>query len=115
MSAALRTTQATPSMRSFGAAFGAIVIAGALVGLLALAQVATPVTGHPARRSAVFAPSVALAAPVLNDRGWATAPSVALAAPVLNDRGWATDSSAGSYSAGKHRGSGGSNGTRFPQ
>ena len=103
MSAALRTTQATPSMRPLGAAFGGIVIAvgdprraglrpgGADHVQAVPAAGAAPVLND---RGWATAPSAADTAPVLNDRGWATAPSAADTAPVLNDRGWATAPSA---------------------
>jgi hypothetical protein len=123
MSAALRTTQATPSMRPLGVAFGGIVIAAAIVGLLAFGQLATakpqtisaagaaPVTHDHGWSSA----AAAVSAPVLNDRGWATAPSIVVSAPVLHDRGWATAPSAASAPSSGSRSvvSGGSNGTRF--
>ncbi len=126
MSAALRTTQATPSMRPLGAAFAGIVIAATIVGLVAFGQLTTakpqaisaagvaPVTHDHGWSSA----AVAVSAPVLHDRGLATAPSVAVSAPVLHDRGLATAPSvavAPSAAPGGSRssGSGGSNGTRF--
>jgi hypothetical protein len=106
MSAALRTTQATPSMRPLGVAFGAIVVSASIVGLLAVGQFAT------ARPRTV---SAAGAAPVTHDHGWSSA--AAVTAPVLNDRGWATapSASAPSVAPGGSRsgGHGGSHGSRF--
>ena len=109
MSAALRTTQSAPSVRSLGVAFGAIVVAASIVGLLAISQLAP---------AASTAPSVVASAPVLHDRGLATVPSVVASAPVLHDRGLATAPSAASAPSGAPGGSrssvsGGSNGTRF--
>ena len=106
MSAALTTTQSTPSMRPLGAAFGGIVVAAAIVGLVAFGQQAM---------AKPQAPSVAVSAPVLHDRGLATAPSVAVSAPVLHDRGLATAPGAPSVASGDSpsRSSGGPNGTRF--
>jgi hypothetical protein len=93
-------------MRPLGAAFGGIVVAAAIVGLVAFGQQAM---------AKPQAPSVAVSAPVLHDRGLATAPSVAVSAPVLHDRGWATAPSARSVASGDSpsRSSGGPNGTRF--
>ena len=122
MSAALRTTQATPSMRPLGAAFGGIVIATAIIGLLASSQLATtkPQTVAAAGAAPVahdhgWSSAAAATAPVLNDRGWATAPSVVVTAPVLNDRAWTTPPYANSeVSGGSRSGSfGGTNGTSF--
>jgi hypothetical protein len=127
MSAALRTTQATPSMRPLGAAFGGIVIAAAFLGLLAFGQpTATNSRTVPAAGAAPvmhdhgWSSAAATTAPVLNDRGWATAPSAADTAPVLNDRGWATAPSAAStpsaaFGHSRFGGSGGPNGTRIAQ
>jgi hypothetical protein len=112
MSAALRTAQAAPSMRSFVVAFAGIVAAAAIIGLLAFTQLTTAKSQ---------APSVSGAAPITHDHGWSSAAAAAIA-PVLNDRGWATDSSATSAASGGSRsgpahfgGKGGSNGPRFPQ
>jgi len=121
MSAALRTVQATPSMRPLGAAFGGIVVAAAILGLLAFGQLtATKPQTIPTAGGAPIAHDhgwssapAAGAAPVLHDRGLATAPSAAGAAPVLHDRGLATAPSTASGGS-RSRGSGGSNGTRFP-
>jgi hypothetical protein len=125
MSAALRTTQATPSTRPLGVAFGAIVVAASIVGLLAVGQFATarPRTVSVAGAAPVthdhgWSSAAAVSAPVLNDRGWATAPSAAVSAPVLNDRGWATAPSAAtpsSVASGGSRpgGHGGTHRTRF--
>ena len=106
MSAALSTTQSTPSMRPLGAAFWGIIVAVAIVGLVAVGQQAM---------AEPQAPSVAISAPVLHDRGLATAPSVAISAPVLHDRGLATAPSVASGASGDSpsRSSGGPNGTRF--
>lgn len=107
MSAALRTTQATPSMRPLGAAFGGIVIAAAIVGALVFGQLTA------AKSTTTSAAGVA---PVTHDHGWSSAAGVS--APILNDRGWATASSAASAPAAASGGSrsgghGGTNGTRF--
>ena len=107
MSAALRTTQATPSMRPLGVAFGAIVVSVSIVGLLAFGQLAS------AKPKTV---STAGAAPVTHDHGWSSA--AAVTAPILFDRGWATAPSTASApsvtSSGSRAGDhGGSNGTRF--
>ena len=141
MSAALRTTQSTPSMRPLGAAFGGIVVAAAIVGLVAFGQQAMAKPQAPSvavsapvlhDRGLATAPSVAVSAPVLHDRGLATAPSVAVSAPVLHDRGLATAPSVAASAPVLHdrglatapsvasgdspsRSSGGSNGTRFRQ
>jgi hypothetical protein len=93
-------------MRPLGAAFAGIVVAAAIVGLVAFGQQAT------AKPQTATAPSVAVSAPVLHDRGLATAPSVAVSAPVLHDRGLATAPSVASADS-PSRSSGGSNGTRF--
>ena len=139
MSAALRTTQAEPSMRPLVAAFGGIVVAATIVGAAGLRPADdVHVRDRPRRRGRPGPPRPRLAtprppqsrAPVLHDRGWATAPSVAVtAAPVLHDRGlatapsppvtprsvhdrgWATAPSAASGHS-RFGGSGGSNGTR---
>jgi hypothetical protein len=125
MSAALRTTQATPSMRPLGAAFGGIVIAAAIVGALAFGQLTaaksttTSAAGAaPVTHDHGWSSAAGVTAPILNDRGWATAPSAAFTAPILNDRGWATAPSAASAPAAASGGSrsgghGGTNGTRF--
>ena len=129
MSAALRTTtRSTPSMRSLGIAFGAIVVAASIVGLLAIGQLApakpktVPVAGvAPVTHDHGWSSAAAAeAAPVLHDRGLATAPSVVISAPVLHDRGLATAPSAASAppaASGDSRsgGSGGSHGARFPR
>lgn len=104
MSAALRLVQTTPSMRPLGAAFGGVVAAAAIVGLLAFGQVTTATPqGVPA----------AVAAPVAHDHGWSSAAAAGIA-PVPYHRGWITAPSAGSGGS-RSDASGGSNGTRFPQ
>lgn len=101
MSAALRTIQATPSMRPLGAAFAGIVVASAIIGLLAVGQLAT------AKPEAAPAP---VAAQPAQDQG--SSSGAAGTAPVLNDGGRVPASSG---SSGGIRGSGRSSGAPLAQ
>jgi hypothetical protein len=111
-------------MRPLGAAFWGIIVAVAIVGLVAVGQQAMAKPQAPSvaisapvlhDRGLATAPSGAISAPVLHERGLATAPSVAVSAPVLHDRGLATAPSVASGASGDSpsRSSGGPNGTRF--
>jgi hypothetical protein len=111
MFAALRTTQAEPSLRPLVAAFAGVVIAAAILGLLAFGQLTATNSGTvPAAGSA----------PVMHDHGWSSASSATGSAPVMHDHGWSSASSAASApsaASGHSRfgGSGGPNGTRVAQ
>jgi hypothetical protein len=113
MSAALRLIQTTPSMRPLGAAFGGVALAGVLLAVLTVGQIAK----SPADAATAPAQGPAI---VAHDRGWSAAASGNATGAVLFDRGWATapgttDSSPVGTSAGDAGSSraGGANGTRF--
>jgi hypothetical protein len=106
MSAATRSTQATPDMRQAFVAVGALTLAVAFAVAVAVSQpsITRPGTG-----------AGAAAAPVVHDHGWSTAQAAPEALTSRGPGGGALNYTGIPYPAPESNATGGGNGTRLAQ